>query len=121
MNAYETELFAMRTSLEDHVRFRGCSYESLTSWLSDMLNEELYELGIAMLSKSTIIRSHGNEELFIPTDESILGHLHLIHGAVMNRSVNIRIYGDDGYSKMNLFNGQITKLGLDKSRWTWYN
>lgn len=121
MKNYDVELFALRTSLVDHVRFRGCSYESINEWLSDIVNDEIYELAIAMLSKSTIIKLHGTEELVIPSDDIVITHLHIINGAIASRNINIRIYGEDGYSKINIYTGQITKLGLDKTRWTWFN
>lgn len=113
---YSEQLFALRISLEDAIRYNGCSFNTISNWLSDIYDDK-YDLAVAMLSKSIYI----NNELIIPSDESILAHLYLIPGAVEDKNVNIRMCVPDGYAKINIFTGEITKLGNNKSSWTWFN
>lgn len=113
---YNEQLFALRLSLNDAIRNNGCTYKTISDWLSDIYDDK-YDLAVAMLSKSIYI----NNELIIPSDDSILAHLHLIPGAVAEKNVNIRMYVPDGYAKINIFTGEITRLGNSKANWTWFN
>lgn len=115
------KLFALRHTLTQVTKFNNCNFETISNWLSDM-KPDSYDVAIAMLAKSVIL-THGNTtELLIGSDDDIIMHLNIISGAISQHEVYVRMYDPvEGYSKMNIFTGEIKKLGFNKTNWTWYN
>lgn len=117
---YDVEIFALKTSLEDEIIYKGCTYNTIINWLNDIYDDK-YTLAVAMVAKSTLINVDNRRELVLPDEESITAHLHIIEGAIASKKINLREYNNGSYRKINLFTGEIIDLGKDKTNWTWFN
>lgn len=123
MNDLRTTIFALRTSLEESIKYYGCTVSTITNWVNDsFVLHEQYQLAVTMIAKSVLIKNpNGENELVIADDESIMSNYNIMQGPIEDKAVYLRMYTPGkGYSRVNIFTKQIENLGNKKKKWDWY-